>query len=457
MKPEVSYTWDDKGMGELFADVFWNYARFNVTAKEWYIYDGIVWKADPGAMIVSQYAKELANALLVYCSTIEDERQKSEYLKMILRYGQLRYRETMVKDARDKFFISQTDLDKNLDLFNCQNGTYNLRTGEFRHHNPVDLLSKVSSVIYIPGARSEEWERFISEIMLHDAAKISYLQTISGYALTAETSLECCWILYGGTTRNGKSTFVETLSYLMGNGAGYALAMQPQTLAQKQNKDTRQASGDIARLDGCRFLNASEPPKRMLFDVALLKTLLGRDSITARHLFEREFEFIPRFKLFINTNFLPVIQDDSLFSSGRINVITFDRHFSPQEQDRNLKDKLKTPENISGIFNWCLDGLKRFRKSGAIPPKAVQEATAEYRQSSDKIGNFIQDCLIRAEGKNCAAGSVYQRYSEWCDNNGFGTENKGNFYDELRSKGIFAASGTVNGITVRNVVKGYIL
>ena len=112
MKPEVSYTWDDKGMGELFADVFWNYARFNVTAKEWYIYDGIVWKADPGAMIVSQYAKELANALLVYCSTIEDERQKSEYLKMILRYGQLRYRETMVKDARDKFFISQTDLDK---------------------------------------------------------------------------------------------------------------------------------------------------------------------------------------------------------------------------------------------------------------------------------------------------------------------------------------------------------
>lgn len=286
---------------------------------------------------------------------------------------------------------------------------------------------------------------------------LRYLQSILGYALTAETNLETCWILYGGTTRNGKSTLIETIAYMMGNSGGYALAMQPQTLAQKQNKDTRQASGDIARLDGCRFLNASEPPKRMLFDVALLKTLLGRDSITARHLFEREYEFVPHFKLFINTNFLPLIQDDSLFSSGRINVITFDRHFSPQEQDRDLKDTLKKPENISGIFNWCLAGLKWYREIGADPPEAVQAATAEYRQSSDKIGNFIADCLIKAEGKNCGAGAVYQRYSAWCEDNGFGCENKGNFFDELKSKGIFAASGTVDGKTVRNVVKGYVL
>ena len=457
MQPITAYTWDDKGMGELFADMYRDFCRFNVTAKEWYVYDGVIWKADTGAMQVSQRAKELANALLVYCTTIEDERQKADYLKKVSNYGQLRYRETMIKDARDKYFITQNDLDKNLDLFNCQNGTYNLRTGEFKPHRPQDLLSKVSNVVYDPEARSTRFEQFISDIMQGDTAKINYLQTILGYALTAETNLETCWILYGGTTRNGKSTLIETIAYMMGNSGGYALAMQPQTLAQKQNKDTRQASGDIARLDGCRFLNASEPPKRMLFDVALLKTLLGRDSITARHLFEREYEFVPHFKLFINTNFLPLIQDDSLFSSGRINVITFDRHFSPQEQDRDLKDKLKTTENISGIFNWCLEGLKWYREIGADPPEAVQAATAEYRQSSDKIGNFIADCLTKAEGKNCGAGAVYQRYSTWCEDNGFGCENKGNFFDELKSKGIFAASGTVDGKTVRNVVKGYVL
>ncbi len=402
-------------------------------------------------------AKELADSLLIYATTIEDEQQKKNYLDYVCKLGQLKFRETMVKDSRDIYFVTQADFDKNLDFFNCQNGTLNLKTFEFKPHNADDLLSKISNVIYEPSAKSEEWEKFINEVMQGDTDKITYLKKILGYSLTADTNLEACFILYGATTRNGKSTLIETMLYMLGNTAGYGMSMQPQTLAQKQNKDSRQASGDIARLDGCRFLNASEPPKRMIFDVGLLKNFLGRDSITARHLHEREFEFIPRFKLFINTNFLPLITDDTLFSSGRINVITFDRHFEPHEQDKNLKNKLIKAENLSGILNWCIEGLKLYYKDGAIPPQAITTATAEYRQNSDKIGNFIAECLEEKAGTNTKALDVYIKYKEWCSNNGFGVENKGNFFDELRGKNIFSPSGTVNGATVRNVVKDYTL
>lgn len=453
-RPEQCYSWDDKGFSEIFAEIFRDCCRYNVTAKQWFFYDGKVWRLDQGGMQAQKLAKVFADELLVYCTKIQDARTKSAFTKCVLKYGEMKRRETLLKDARDKHYISQTDLDRNLDLFNCQNGTYNLKTGEFRPHSALDLLSKVSNVWYDPLARSPLFEKFIGEIMQDDDQKAFYLQRILGYALTADTNLETCWMLYGQTTRNGKSTLMETIGYMMGNSGGYALSMQPQTLAQRQNKDTRQASGDIARLDGCRFLNASEPPKRMLFDTALLKTLLGRDTIVARNLYEREYEFVPHFKLFINTNYLPVISDDSLFSSGRINVITFDRHFAPEEQNRDLKKELQTPENISGIFNWCLEGLKFYREIGAEPPQAVKQATAEYRRNSDKIGLFIDDCLEPSE-RNTAAGVVYQRYSEWCCTNGFGTENKGNFFDELKSKGIFANSGTVDGRTVRNIIKGY--
>ena len=104
--------------------------------------------------------------------------------------------------------------------------------------------------------------------------------------MTGNTEQETCFILYGSTTRNGKSTFCETLLHLLGD---YSVTMKLESLAVRQNLDSRTASGDIARLAGCRFCNASEPPKRMLFDTALLKSLLGRDSITARHLHQREF------------------------------------------------------------------------------------------------------------------------------------------------------------------------
>lgn len=192
----------------------------------------------------------------------------------------------------------------------------------------------------------------------------------------------------------------------------------------------------------------------MLFDTALLKSLLGRDSITARHLHQREFSFIPKFKLVINTNYLPVIADDTVFSSGRINVISFDRHFEPEEQDKHLKERLRQDEELSGILNWCIEGLRLYRLEGLKPPEAVISATETYRSDSDKIGNFIKECLTKT-GKNSSVKSVYELYTNWCNDNGFGVENKGNFIAELKNKGIYGSSGTVRGKTVKNIVKGY--
>ena len=290
-------------------------------------------------------------------------------------------------------------MDKDLFLFNCLNGVLNLITFEFLEHSPDYLMSKQANVFYVDSkASGKEWEKFINEVLeKNNQDKIKYLQKLLGYSLTGGTKEESCYLLYGSTTRNGKSTLVETFAHMLGNTDGYALNMRPETLAQKANTDRQQASGDIARLAGCRFLNASEPPKRMVFDVALLKTLLGRDSITARHLHQSEFQFIPVFKLFMNTNYLPVINDPTLFSSGRLNVVAFNRHFGPEEQDKGLKDRLKEKDNLSGLLNWCLDGLKAYYAEGAIPPLDVVNATKQYEEDSDKIGSFIGECLIESD------------------------------------------------------------
>lgn len=77
-----------------------------------------------------------------------------------------------------------------------------------------------------------------------------------------------------------------------------------------------------------------------------------------------------------------------------------------------------------------------------------------YRTDSDKIGNFIKECLAKT-GKNSSIKSIYEVYSTWCSDNGYGTESKGNFISEIKSKGLYATSGTVEGKTVRNIVKGY--
>lgn len=444
-----NYETNDKDFGALYAEIFKDKHRYNPSRKDFMLYDGKRWIDDIEGLNARSDAKVLSDALLVYGSSTGN----SDYLKAVSNLCNIRNRNNMLQDSRDVYYFSNEDLDTNDYLLNVQNGTIDLSedTPKFLQHAPDMLLSKICNVNYNPAASCKEWEKFLGQIMQGNQEKIKYLQKIAGLSLTGNTQEETCFILYGSTTRNGKSTFCETLIYLLGD---YALTMKPESLAIKQNTDSRQASGDIARLAGCRFCNASEPPKRMLIDTALLKSLLGRDSITARHLHQREFSFIPKFKLVINTNYLPAITDDTVFTSGRINVISFDRHFEPEEQDKHLKDKLRQNSELSGILNWCIDGLRMYRKEGLYPPAAVQQATETYRTDSDKIGNFIKECLTET-GKNSSIKSVYEVYSTWCSDNGYGTESKGNFISELKGKGLYATSGTVDGKTVKNIVKGY--
>ena len=43
LEPEVNYSKDDRGNGDLFADVFKDVCRFNSTANCWYCYNGKFW------------------------------------------------------------------------------------------------------------------------------------------------------------------------------------------------------------------------------------------------------------------------------------------------------------------------------------------------------------------------------------------------------------------------------
>lgn len=440
---------DDIASGRLFAEVFGNVVRYNKTAKSFFYFDGKVWKIDDEGLIAFHLTKLLQKGLYRYIGRKGTEVNK-EYVKFVEKLSTRNKRETMLKEAKDFNFVDSTMWDARGELLNCQNGVYNLQTHELLPHSPDYLLTKITNVIYDQNAKSEDWEKFIEEVTQAED-KERYLQVKAGYGMTADTSEESMDIIFGKSTRNGKSTVLETLTYMLGS---YAMNVNPETLAQRP-RDSRSPSEDVARLNGCRFLVCPEPPKRMVFDVARVKTFIGRDTLTARNLYEKSFEFVPCFKLFMNTNYLPVVTDDTLFSSGRVRVITFDRHFAEEEQDRTLKDRLRSPENISGIFNWCLEGLKIYQNEGITVPQCVKDATKEYRESQDKINQFISDTLEEKTDGVLTIKDLYPKYFEWCKNSGYGVEGKKSFIEELKAKDIWRKTGTVNGKTAFNVIIGY--
>ena len=447
-----TYSHDDIGSARLLSDIFNKMCRYNATASEWYEFNGKYWAIDLGGLKVRNMTKILAKALIKYAVSASEDDNK--YLKYAATWNEHRKRNTIIQDARDLNFFKNEDCDIDLYILNCMNCVLVLHQDrvEFIKHDPDLLLTQIANVRYEPGRSCERWEKFVEEVMEGNQEKVRYLQKLFGICLTGDTRLEKMWFLFGSTTRNGKSTMIETISNLLGT---YAVSVRAETLAIKNNTDSRTASPDIAKLAGKRLAVASEPQKRMALDVALLKSMTGRDIISARFLHQSEFQFTPCFKLICNTNYLPIVSDTTIFKSDRVQVISFDRHFAESEQDKTLKNKLSTGNALSGILNWCISGWLLFCKEGLGEPENIRAATVEYANSSDKMQNFINDCLVEKKGCNIAIKDLYEKYEEWCNDNGFHTENKRNFIDDVKSKNIYKASGTVNGKTVRNIIRGY--
>jgi len=111
-------------------------------------------------------------------------------------------------------------------------------------------------------------------------------------------------ILYG-TGANGKSTFLNTVSDLLGD---YARNTPSETFMAKR---IEAIGNDIARLQGARLVTAIEINEGQRLSEALIKSFTGGDRITARFLYGEYFDFQPQFTPFLVVNHRPVIRDTS--------------------------------------------------------------------------------------------------------------------------------------------------
>lgn len=423
------YPWNDIGNGRLFADVFKSIARYVPERKQWFIYDGTRWVSDTGSLKAMELCKALADAVMKYALEIHDEHKRKNYIDYCRKWQSRHMRITILCDAQSVYPISMQDFDADRYLFNCANGTLDLRTMAFREHSAEDRLTKITSVEYVPGARSERYSRFISEIMSGDTEKARFLQKSLGYSVSGDTRFECMFFLYGETTRNGKGTLMESILRVMSD---YGRAVRPETIALKHSVNSQNPSEDIARLAGIRLANISEPSRGLLLNAAQVKAMTGNDTLNARFLHENSFDFQPQFKLYVNTNYLPVITDTTLFTSGRVLIIPFDKHFEEWEQDKGLKAEFGKPEVQSAILNWMLQGYRLLQEEGFTPPQSVIDATQAYYHDSDKIAQFAEDCLVADAGAETKTSEIYDAYRTWCAGNGCFVENNKNFIAELR-------------------------
>lgn len=446
------YPWNDIGAGRILADYYQDRLRYVPERKVWFYYENGIWQPDTGSLRAMKYCMELADLMYTFALEIRDEDKRKAYMKYASRWQSHSNRVNILKDAQVHHPISYGRFDSDIYIFNCKNGTLHIDTGEFTEHRSTDLLTKISTVTYDPNAHSQRFSSYIDEIMSGDADRARFLQKILGYGLTGDTRHECMTILYGVTTRNGKGTLCESVLKVLGD---YGCASRPETIAMKSYTNGSQPSEDVARLAGVRFVNIPEPGKGMVLDAAKVKAMTGNDTLNARFLHENSFDFRPQFKIYVNTNYLPVINDMTLFSSDRIIIIPFDRHFDEQSRDTTLKRQFSEEKVQSAILNWLLEGYRLLRSEGLHLPQSVKDATERYQHDSDRMVLFFEDNLVADDTAEEMTSTVYARYKGWCQENGCHPEGMKNFKQGLQTQGRVVRKRPKRGGEKTTMLLGY--
>lgn len=421
-------SYDDTGNADRFIDRYGNLYKYSYIANKFYIYDGMKWKVDDKGSIrklIDEMIESIKNEKVLHSEDVTEEEAREVFQKYYKKTRGTQAKKNIMNELMHRRPATPDDFDRDDMLINVANGYIDLTSRELYKHDINKMFSQITNTDYTEKMQPAVWLDFLNDIFAGDKNVIRYIQKALGYSLTGSTREQIMFILFG-KGRNGKSIFVEVISEILGD---YSNNMQAKSLMVKKNDNV---NTDIARLSKARFVTSSEPNEGFRFDEGLIKQLTGGDKVTARFLYAEEFEYTPKFKIWVSTNHKPIIRgtDDGIWR--RLVLIPFDVQIPEEKVDKDLKYKLL--REAPAILNWMAEGAYMWMQEGLEMSDKLKAASKAYRTEMDVIEQFIEDECKRVDDGRVKANELYSVYKNWAnENNAYKMSNK-DFGQKMKEK-----------------------
>lgn len=400
----VSFPASDEARAKRFIEELEGSARYIPQWKKWVMWDGEHWALDsPGSQIFCR-AAGMSKVLITEALLIKDSGVQKKALGAAVGAGNVQRIEALVKIAKhDPEIIAAPELfDTDPWLIGVQNGVIELKTGTFRAARQEDFVLRKMKVAYDDAATCPDWEKSL-ELTLPDPEVRAFVQRAVGYTLFGRPAEQVVFFMFG-SGKNGKSTFSETILKLFGDYGHKAPSKL--FLSDRFGKDPE---GAIAQLQGRRFVIGSEVPEDAVLAESRIKDLAGDDTLSGRLLFNDDITFAPTHTLWFYGNVRPTVSATDEGIWRRLLQIPFTAYIDETIRDTDILAKLAGQG--AGILNWMLQGCQNWQRGRLDPPAAVKAATADYRESEDDLGQFLDlHCVKHGEvGK----AHLYAAFKAW--------------------------------------------
>ncbi|MDH7912322.1 phage/plasmid primase, P4 family [Winogradskyella sp. SYSU M77433] len=323
-------------------------------------------------------------------------------------------------------------------LINLKNGTFEINAEGtlIRPFNPNDFITYQLPFDYNPDAEAPIFKNYLNEV-LPDIERQNVLAEFLGFLFIKHNSNrlkeEKALILYGGGA-NGKSVFFQVVSALLGdeNTSNYSL----QSLTNENGYFRAKIANKLVNY-------ASEINGKL--ESSIFKQLVSGEPVEARLPYGEPFTLKQYAKLIFNCNDLPKEVEQTNAYFRRFLIIPFDVTIPPEKQDKSLHNKIIETE-LSGVFNWVLEGLNRLlAQKGFSKCTAAEEAVADYKTQSDSVKMFIdENDYTISPNDYTLIKDLYPHYRQYCSEDGFKPVSKVNFSKRLKNYKIIVERVTGN-------------
>lgn len=337
-----------------------------------------------------------------------NSKQAKSYLAHAMHTRQANALRNMLDLSKPRLFIMADKLDADPFILNTAAGMVDLTNGTIYPHDRKKLCTKVAP-FSPPGDDGKMWENFLDLVTDGDGSLKGYLQMVAGMCAIGKVFHEGILLAVGGG-RNGKSTFFNALSAVMGDYAGTIDAQLLTT--ERQNRGAA-----LATLRGKRLVTCGELEEGQRLSVATLKRMASTDPLTIEEKFKQPDTVQPSHHVCLFSNFLPRVGSTDGGTWRRLSVVPFNATMPSGGKDIPNYAEVLTHDAGGSILQWIIDGAVLFVRNGCKlqEPDVVAEATEQYQTRENWIQLFISERCILEPGARAAAGELYAAYREYAN------------------------------------------
>jgi putative DNA primase/helicase len=260
---------------------------------------------------------------------------------------------------------------------------------------------------YSPGTQCPTWLAFLNSSFEGDQDRIRLLQQWMGYLLVFDYRWQKMMIM-AGESRSGKGVITGVIQQIVGPDAyaGTSLTNLSGEFGLEPLQHAKVAViGDAQQALRDRINTAKE---RLL-------NVTGGDSVPVNRKHKGEITCRIPARLMLLANDLPRFADGHDALTNRYIVLPFTVSFAGRE-DVNLPGRLK--DELSGIFNWAVDGLLDLALCGKfVEPEVSMASREEIRMQQNPVAWFAKKFLSPCKDPDhyVPVDNLYSYYAAFCD------------------------------------------